>query len=75
MRRAPLNGRSFNIRLSFDENGEPVIGYVHGLYDIAENITDIKPVTLDEKEQLSRALGVRLSSESFALNRRLRAVS
>lgn len=65
---ASLKGREFNIRVSFDENGEPVIGMVQGFYASGSNCVDIKGVPASVKAQIAKALGIR-SGTDFTVNR------
>ena len=66
-----LAGRTFNVRVSFDANGDPVLGWVHGMFHESEHITDIKRVGKEEALTIARALGVK-SAECFEINRQLR---
>lgn len=67
-----LAGRSFNIRVSFDDAGLPVLGWAHGMYEMSESITEIKRVPEAEHVFIAKALGIRSSSVHCSVNRALR---
>lgn len=67
-----LAGRSFNIRVSFDDAGVPVIGFVHGLYEMSESITEIRRIPEADHVFIAKALGIRSSSVHCSVNRALR---
>lgn len=67
-----LAGRSFNIRVSFDALGVPVIGFVHGLYEMSESITEIRRIPEADHVFIAKALGIRASSVHCSVNRALR---
>lgn len=67
-----LANKSFNIRVSFDADGVPVIGFVHGLYEMSESITEIRRIPEAEHVFIAKALGIRSSSEHCSVNRALR---
>lgn len=73
---ASLAGRTFNVRVSFDTNGDPVLGWIHGMFherDISGDmsITDIKRVGKEDALAVARALGLECA-EDFYINRQLR---
>lgn len=53
-----LVNRSFNIRISFDANGQPVIGFVQSLYNQSENVTEILEVPSHRVAQIAASLGI-----------------
>jgi hypothetical protein len=65
-----LKNRSFNCRISFDEDGNPILGFIHGFYHIGENITDIRPVKTSTIVQIAKKLGIGVSSEVPAVKRK-----
>jgi hypothetical protein len=71
-----LSGRSFNMRVTFDAAGLPVLGWVHGFYAVeggeGETITDIKRIPEAEHVDIAKALGIRSSSVHHSVNRALR---
>lgn len=70
-----ISGRTFNIRVSFDSNGEPILNWVHGMYKESEHITEIKRVSESEHLAIALALGIRHSSVHHSVNRALRGNS
>lgn len=67
-----LSGRSFNIRVSFDAAGAPVLGFVHGMYEVSEGVTEIKRIPEAEHLIIAQSLGIRSSSVHCSVNRALR---
>ena len=67
-----LQNRSFNIRVSFDEAGEPVIGYVHSFYNVDAECYDIKRVPDKDVIDIAKALGISKSSKTILLNKKLK---
>lgn len=65
-----LKGREFNARISFDENGNPILGWVQGFYAAGSNCVDIKPVPVGVIVQIAKALGMGVSSELPAVKRK-----
>lgn len=53
-----LANRSFNIRVHIGEDGVPVLGWVHGMYRESDEITDIKPIPVEEQVALAELLGI-----------------
>lgn len=67
-----LNNRSFNVRVHVGEDGELVVGWVHGMYEVSDEITDIKPIPAEEQAALARLLGIEHSTNPH-VGRLLRA--
>lgn len=57
-----LSNRSFNVRVHIGEDGVPVLGWVHGMYEVSDTITDIKSIPKDEQAALARLLGIGAST-------------
>jgi len=72
---ATLKNRSFNVRVSFDEAGEAVIGFVQGFYKATENCIDIKAVPDSTVLAIAKKLSITRSSRLLSVNRRGRASS
>ena len=70
-----LNSREFNIRVSFDEDGKPTLGFVQSFFAVDSNCVDIKQVDYKTQVEIAKALGITQSSKSFAVNRVLRDVN
>lgn len=67
-----LAGKGFNVKISFDENGAPVIGTVLGFFSIDADCYDIKPVNDETVIDIANALGIVHSSKSLLLNKKLK---
>lgn len=65
-----IKNRSFNVRISFDSNGEPVIGFCQGFYSVAENIIDIRPVPDSVVLAVAKKLGITQSERLLAVKRK-----
>lgn len=76
MKNAPstLANREFNVRVSFDENGVPSIGFVQSFYEAGTNAVDLKRVSNEEKMEVAKALGIG-GAHDFVLDRMLRKVA
>lgn len=64
-----VHGRSYNVRVSFTDEGEPVIGMVQGFYNVKAECYDIRPVPEGIVMQIARKLGIEKSSKSLKFNR------
>lgn len=69
-----LRNRSFNVRVSFDADGNPVIGWVQGFYAVSENVVDMKKVPEDVHVMIARKLGIERCSSCVRVNRIIRGV-
>lgn len=65
-----VKGREYNIRIRFTEDGTPVLGFVQGFYAAGTNCIDIKPVPVGIIVQIAKKLGIGVSSELPAVNRK-----
>lgn len=65
-----LRNKEYNVRVLFDENGEPVIGMCQGFYKVGSNVTDFRPVPTDVIIQIAKKLGIKASSELPAVKRK-----
>lgn len=66
-----LANREFNVRVSFDENGVPVIGFVQSFFAVGSDAVDLKRVSNEEKMEVAKALGIG-GAHDFVLDRMLR---
>lgn len=67
-----IKNKEYNVRIVFDQDGEVVIGFVQGFYKAGSNCVDIKPVPESTISLIARKLGIKRSSNSFAINRSIR---
>lgn len=67
-----IKGRSFNLRISFDEAGEPCIGYVRGFYKASEVAVDLKDVPDSIVRAIAKALGIEKSERLLNLSKNTR---
>lgn len=58
-----IKGRSFNLRISFDEDGVPCIGYVRSFYKASDVAVDIKDVPDSIVRQIAKSLGIKRSEK------------
>ena len=70
-----LKGRSFNIRVSFDSEGIPCLGWVHSQYQMSEHVTEVRRIPESEHLAIAFALGIKHSSVFHSINRKLRGLS
>lgn len=70
-----LKGRSFNIRVSFDSEGVPCLGWVHSQYQMSEHVTEVRRIPESEHLAIALALGIQHSSVHHSINRKLRGLS
>ncbi|MNQ38149.1 hypothetical protein D3C85_517130 [compost metagenome] len=66
--------KAFNVRVTFDSNGMPSIGFVHGFYDVDSECYDIRPVSEDVKAAVAQALGI-FEAADFTLNKKLQKLA
>lgn len=69
--RVELKNKSYNCRITFDEQGQPCIGWVMGFFDVDEDTYDIKKVGNETIVQIAKKLGIRRSSETLSVTRKL----
>lgn len=67
---ATVKNREFNIRVSFDTEGNPSLGFVQGFYAAGSNCVDIKGVPDSVKVMIAKKLGIK-DSTSFAVKRQV----
>lgn len=67
-----ISGRTYNIRVTFDSEGVPILNWVHGMYKESEHVTDIKRTSECEHLAIAKALGIKHSSVHHSINRALR---
>lgn len=60
-------GKTYNIRISFDSEGVPCLGWVHSQYQTSEHVTEVR--------RIPDALGIKSSSVHPRVNRTLRGLS
>lgn len=53
-----LANKSFNVRISFDADGCPIIGFAQGFYEQAENVVDILAVPTHKIAEIAASLGI-----------------
>lgn len=53
-----LANKSFNVRISFDASGSPIIGFAQGFYEQAENVVDILAVPSHKIAEIASSLGI-----------------
>lgn len=53
-----LANKAFNVRITFDAQGHPIIGFVQGLYKQAENVVDILALPTEDVAVLATSLGI-----------------
>lgn len=70
-----IKGRSFNIRVSFDSEGIPCLGWVHSQYQMSEHVTEVRRIPESEHLAIALALGIQHSSVFHSINRKLRGLS
>lgn len=66
-----LANRSFNVRITYDEAGEPVIGAVLGFFAVDSECYDIKPVPAVDITAIALSLGIQKSSKSLEITRKI----
>ncbi|MNF74928.1 hypothetical protein D3C85_631920 [compost metagenome] len=64
-----LSNRSFNCRVDFNEEGEPVLGVVLGFFGVSENVYDIRKPRAEDILSIAKKLGIKKSSKDFSVNR------
>jgi len=65
-----IKNRSYNVRITFDGEGNPIIGAVLGFYAVDSSCYDIRPVKDSSILQIAKALGVTRSSKTILVNRK-----
>lgn len=68
-----LTGRTFNVRVTFDDEGQPVLGWVHGMFQVSETITDIKRISQQDHVLIAQALGITRSVD-WDMHRQLQKI-
>lgn len=66
-----LVNRSFNVRITYDEAGEPIIGAVLGFFDVDSDCYDIRPVQQVDILAIAHSLGIQKSSKSLEITRKI----
>lgn len=65
-----IKNRSFNIRVTFDEDGNPVLGFVHSFYSVSNTAVDIRPVPDSTVIAIARKLGITASDRVLSVKRK-----
>jgi hypothetical protein len=65
-----IKNRSYNVRVTFDAEGNPIIGAVLGFYTVDSDCYDIRPVKDDSILKIAKALGITRSSKTLLVNRK-----
>lgn len=66
-----LNNKSFSVRISFDNEGNPVIGSVLGFFSVDADCYDILPVPDATILLIAQSLHVTRSSKTRLVNRKM----
>lgn len=66
-----LNNKSFNVRITFDDQGNPMIGAVLGFFSVDADCYDILPVTDATILLIAQSLHVTRSSKTHLVNRKM----
>lgn len=66
-----LNNKSFNVRITFDDKGNPVMGAVLGFFSVDADCYDILPVPDATILLIAQSLHVTRSSKTRLVNRKM----
>lgn len=70
-----MKNQEFNIRISFDSEGNPVIGMVQEFFEVGSNAVKMARVSAEAVADLAKALGVSevqmADARSFAVRRKI----
>ena len=66
-----LKNKSYNVRITFDSEGNPVIGSVLGFFSVDADCYDILPVPDVTILSIAQALHITRSSKTRLVNRKL----
>lgn len=69
--RIDLRNRSFNCRVTFDDQGNPCIGAVLGFFTVDSDCYDIKPVDNTTIVHIAKRLGIKKSTKTLSVTRKL----